>query len=111
MTKENAVTATITAENQFTDWISPKKILRVGLPGKQLNLSISGNSTAIEISIQRTFDGGTTIYDVPTSDFETYIYTVDTEQRIEDIEERVQYRVGCKTGGFTSGTCSVRLGA
>ena len=105
------VTKTITAENQFTDWISPKKILRIGLPGKRLNLSITGNSTAIEISIQRTFDEGITIHDVPTSDFETYIYTVNTEQYIDDIEEKVQYRIGCKSGGFTSGTCSVRLGA
>ena len=105
------VTKTISAETQYTDWIAPKAINRAGYPGKRLNYSIKDNLTLIEITIQRTFNGGTTVYDIPTEDFETYIYTVDTEGYIEDYEDLVQYRIGCKTSGFTSGTCKLRLGA
>jgi len=107
----NEVISMITGENQFTDWIAPKKLMKSGIPAYRLNLSIWSNTTSIEISIQRTFDNGLTILDVPTSDFETYTYTVNTEQYIEDIEEGVKYRIGCKAGNFTSGNCLVRLGA
>ena len=45
------VSKTITAENQFTDWIAPIESLIAGAPAGQLRLSITGNSTLIEISI------------------------------------------------------------
>ena len=107
----NEVTKTITDENQFTDWISPKKNLTPGLPAKRLNFSIKDNSTKILISVQRTFNAGVTTYDVPTTAWNEKTYDEDTEQYITDKEECVQYRVGCKTSGFTSGSCTVRLGA
>jgi len=105
------VSKTITAENQFTEWISPMSLLREGMKSGYLNLSITGNSTAIEISIQRTLDNGVSdIRDIPTSDFETYVYTVNTEQIIRDDQDGIKYRIGCKSGGYTSGTAEVSLG-
>jgi hypothetical protein len=88
-------TAAITAENTFTH------PLGVG-PARGFNLSIWGTFSAI-VTLQRSFDAGTTWLDVAT-------YAGPIEDRGVEPEGAL-YRVGVKTGGHASGTVNVRLGA
>lgn len=90
------VTAAITAENTFTT------ALAIPVSKPNFNLSIWGTFSAV-VTLQRSFDGGTTWLDVAT-------YGAPIEDRGFEPEGAL-YRVGVKTGGFTSGTCNVRLGA
>lgn len=85
------VTAAITAQNTFTD-----KFQVVG----HFNLSISGTFSAT-VTVQRSFDNGSTWLDVDT-------FTAPYEGVGHDAED-LFYRVGVKTGEFTSGTANVRL--
>ena len=85
-------TRTLTAENQFTD--------AVQLQG-YFNLSISGTWVAT-ITVQRSFDSGSTWYDVDT-------WTANTQEYGFEPEDKMQYRIGIKTGGYTSGSPVVRL--
>ena len=84
--------ASLTAQNTFTD------ILRVR--GK-FNISISG-TWAGTIAVQRKFNDGSSYVDVEA-------FTANTEKTGEEIEAGVDYRVGFKTGGYTSGTAEVRI--
>ena len=98
------VTAAITAENTFTDWIQPYQAQQAGhYEEGKLNVSIFGTFVAT-VTLQRTFDGGTVIRDVES-------FSAPTEEAVSDHESRVQYRIGVKSGDFTSGTVNVRLGA
>jgi hypothetical protein len=81
----------ITAQNQFTD--------AVQLEG-YFNLSISGTFAAT-VTVQRSIDNSTWL-DVDT-------FTTPTEDYGFE-PELMWYRVGVKTGGYTSGTAAVRLG-
>ena len=65
------------------------------------NLSISG-TWAATVTVQRSWDAGTTWVDVA-------VYTANTETVMYEPEEEVIYRVGIKTSGYTSGTCKMRL--
>jgi hypothetical protein len=85
-----AATASITLENTFTD-----KIQVIG----HFNLSISG-TWAATVTVQRSWNG-TDWFDVDT-------FTSNYEGVGFDAEE-VFYRVGVKTGDFTSGTVVLRL--
>lgn len=85
-----AVTASITAQNTFTD-----KIQVVG----HFNLSISG-TWAATVTVQRSWNG-TDWFDVDTFDANYEGYGFDAEE--------VYYRAGVKTGDFTSGTVAIRL--
>lgn len=94
-------TKDITAENSFTNALE--------ITG-EFNLSIYGTFSAT-VTLQRSFDAGTTWHDVNswTAPFEG----VDTEPALRDYGVTpvvAQYRVGVKTGGYTSGTANVRLG-
>ena len=80
----------VTAQNSFSSLIRLKGLY---------NVSISGTFVAT-ITIQRTLDGGTTWNDVCS-------YTAPVEDvRLASTADplEVVYRIGCKTGGFTSGT-------
>lgn len=83
-------TKTISAENTFSD-------------AKQLqgyfNLSISGTFVATVV-VQRSPDG-TNWYDVDS-------FTAPTEE-VGFEPEYLWYRVGVKTGGYTSGSVVIRL--
>lgn len=81
----------IEAENTFTDVVA--------ISG-YFNLSISGTFSAT-VTVQRSVDGSTW-RDVDT-------FTAPTEQVGMD-PESLFYRVGVKTGNYTSGTVNVRLG-
>ena len=93
----SAVTANITAQNTFTSSISAS----YKNAQSALNLSISGTWVAT-VTLQRSFDGGTTWVDVET-------FGSNYEARIWEPEDGVIYRIGVKTGDFTSGTVKVRL--
>lgn len=89
---QKLATRTVTQENTFTD--------AVGLTG-YFNLSISG-TWAGTVTVQRSYDLGSTWYDVDT-------WTANTEEYGLEPERGVQYRVGVKTGGHTSGSVVLRL--
>jgi hypothetical protein len=84
-------TKSITAQNTFTD--------PVQLSGF-FNLSISGTFVAT-VTVQRSIDNSTWA-DVDNWTAPTEDYGMDPET--------MWYRVGVKTGNFTSGTVVVRLG-
>lgn len=86
------ISRSIGAENLYTDAIS-----LVGY----FNLSISG-TWAGTVTVQRSFDSGSTWHDVDT-------WTENTQEYGLEPEGGTQYRVGIKTGEYTSGTCAVRL--
>ena len=65
------------------------------------NISISGTWTGT-VTAQRSFDLGSTWYDVS-------VWTGNTEEYGFEPENKVYYRVGIKSGEFVSGTCVVRL--
>lgn len=84
-------TASIIAQNTFSD--------AVRLEG-YFNISLSGTWVAT-VTVQRSIDNSTWV-DVKT-------YTLIAEE-VGFEPEFMWYRVGVKTGAFTSGTVVVRLG-
>jgi hypothetical protein len=91
-------TATIEAENIFTDHIHPMDTMK-GL----LNLSISG-LTDSTVTVQRTYDAGTTWRDVVQ-----YAVADSVNGYVEKViegglEGREAYRVGVKTGDYGTDT-------
>lgn len=94
------VTATVTAQNTYTSTIKPTN--HFGSPKiGHLTLSISGTFAAT-VTLQRSFDSGSNWVDVET-------YTAATEKAIIDKTDDIQYRVGVKTGEFSSGTVNLIL--
>ncbi len=89
-----SVAASLTAQNTFTEEIVPRK-------GSPMNVSVSG-TWAGTIVLQRSFNAGSTWVDVAS-------YTANTEGVIESVEDKVRWRVGFKTGAYTSGTAVCRL--
>ena len=83
----------ITAENTFSDGIYTEG---------GFNISIAGTFVAT-VTVQRSFDQGSTWRDVDT-------FTAPIETYGVDPEPVVVYRAGVKTGDFTSGTVSIRIG-
>jgi len=94
------VTADITAENTFTSATSPKSNPKDNGVG-HLTISISGTWVG-SVTLQRSFDAGSTWVDVKS-------YTSNDEESLYDPTAGIQYRIGIKTGNYTSGTASVRL--
>lgn len=90
MSGRQTVSADIDAENTFTDGIQ--------LFG-HFNLSISGTFSA-NVTVQRSYDNSTWL-DVDT-------FTSASEEVGYEPQE-MYYRVGVKTGDYTSGTASVLL--
>jgi hypothetical protein len=86
-----SVTANISAQNTWTNAFE--------LRG-HFGLSISG-TWAGTVTVQRSVDGGSTWRDVDsfTTNIETYGFD----------PIKCKYRVGIKTGGYTSGTAVVEL--
>lgn len=89
-----AVTASITAQNSFTE--AAEFDYR-----RPFNVSISGSWSATVV-LQRSFDGGTTWFTVGS-------YTSNQELVVDTVEPGVLWRCGVLTGGFTSGTVAIRL--
>ena len=87
-----SVTASAGIANTFTDKIRLNK---------EFNISISG-TWAGTVTLQRSFDGGTTYVDVET-------FTANAEKTGSEVEGGVDYRLGIKTGEYTSGSAKLRL--
>lgn len=87
----SSVSKTIGAQNTFSD-----SLPLVG----HFNLSISGTFVAT-VTVQRSFDSGSTWLDVDTFTAATETYGFDPQQ--------VYYRAGVKTGDYTSGSVVVSL--
>ena len=85
-------TRSIDNENLFTDAVEIVSYF---------NISISGIWEGT-VTAQRSFDGGSTWYDVAT-------WTANTQEYGLEPERGVQYRIGIKTGEFVSGQADVRL--
>ena len=85
-------TRSITGESLFTDPIEC-----VGY----FNISISGTWEGT-VTVQRSFDSGSTWFDVNT-------WTANTQEYGYEPERDVYYRAGVKTGNFTNGTVVLRL--
>lgn len=85
-------TRSITAQNQFTD---PAEL------NGYFNISISGDWSGT-LTVQRSFDSGSTWFDVNS-------WTENTEEYGFEAEAGVQYRAGCKDGEYESGTIALRL--
>lgn len=85
--------ASISAQNTFTTALDVQ-----GYVG----LSVDGIAGGTVVTVQRSYDAGSTWKDVEsyTADIETYGFE----------PEPVLYRVGVKTGDYGSGTVAVRLG-
>jgi hypothetical protein len=84
------VTKSVTAENQFSDTIELRGLF---------NISVSGTFVAT-IVVQRSFDGGSN-----WEDFKEYTTATEAVELAADAYPvNCQYRIGCKTSGFTSGT-------
>ena len=99
-----SVTATITTDNTFTEWIAPKDSHYNDLEiSRFLNVSISGTWTGI-VTLQRRFSDAD-----PERDVE--VFTINAEESLFDPETGVEYRIGVKELDPISGICNVRLGA
>jgi hypothetical protein len=82
----------VTAENQFTDSVELYAYF---------NVSISGTWTAT-ITAQRSFDKGSTWFDVKT-------WTANVQEYGLEPEKGVYYRIGVKSGAFTNGAAVLRI--
>lgn len=87
------VAASIAAQNTFSD--------PVAITG-DFNLSLSGTWVAT-VHLQRSYPNA------PTTWFDVASYTANIEDRGFEPETGVQYRVGVKTGNYTSGTVVARI--
>jgi hypothetical protein len=83
----------ISAENTFSDGIYVEG---------DFSFSISGTFVGT-VTVQRSFDAGSTFRDVDS-------FTAPIETAGFDGEPIVVYRAGIKTGDYTSGTASIRIG-
>ena len=86
-----SVTKAVAAENTWSDPINIKGTF---------DLSIAGTFVAT-VTVQRSFDGGSSWADVDTFAAETETYGVQPHYS--------QYRVGVASGNYTSGTANVTL--
>lgn len=96
------VTATASAQNTFTSWLDPS--LRLGPRDETctFNVSISGSISGSTVTLQRSFDDGSTPLDVKA-------YTAIAEEIAVEPEAGVLYRIGIKTGDYVGGSVSLRL--
>lgn len=84
--------AAIAAADGYTEWVNVHGVF---------NVSVSGTWSGT-LTLQRSFDGGATVVDVETM-------TANVERLGEEPERGVHYRVGFKSGDYTSGTAQVRI--
>ena len=92
---DNIEAASVTAQNQWTDSITTEA-------GDTLIIGIGGSGYVATVTLQKSYDGGSTWIDYyQVSSNETTEYNI--------IEDEVVFRLGVKTGDFTSGTVSCTL--
>jgi hypothetical protein len=93
MAIKGVVSATITGEDSFTNQV----IFEVGT----FSISVYGTFVGA-VTLQRTWDEGATWLDV-------HCFEEPEEAIADNSEEQAEWRIGVKTGDYTSGTISVRL--
>lgn len=93
-------TKTITAENQWTGALD-----LIGF----FNYSAQGTFVAT-VTLQRSFDDGSTWEDVDSNDSAFSLSGFEPLAPFKFSKPHVKYRLGVKTGDFTSGSISARLG-
>ncbi|MBX9770783.1 MAG: hypothetical protein K2X29_05405 [Candidatus Obscuribacterales bacterium] len=89
-----SVSATITAQNQFTEESEFD-------PSKDVAIVVSGTFSAT-VTLQRSIDNGGTWQDIWNTPDPTY-------KGLKILERKALYRLGVKTGEFTSGTVNASL--
>jgi hypothetical protein len=90
-------TATINAQNTFTDPIG-------FAPGTYFLISVQGTFVAT-VTLQKSYDKGVNWVDqIPDGTF-----TSPTEKICLSVDDSVLWRIGVKTGNYTSGTVAARL--
>ncbi len=93
----DTVSKNITAQNVWSDSIVPSPVsATTSRKSGFLNISIGGTYVAT-VTLQRSFDSEVTWKDVKT-------WTSNVERALIDKTPNVDYRIGVKTGEFTSGT-------
>ena len=105
-TRGNVAYGVAGAQNKFTSAFNPFAKIASGmkypaLAGK-FNVSLTGSFVGT-VTLQRSFDRGTSWVDTAET------WTAIAEKVITSCEEGVLYRLGIKTGGYTSGTAFCRL--
>ncbi len=97
--------ASLIAENTFTDWKRPYRDASLLRSEGSLDIIISGTWAGTITVQKRHVHSGT-----PTDTFDVSTFTANTaNDYIRDNSPTVEYRIGFKTGGYTSGTAEVRL--
>lgn len=91
------ITASITAQNQWTT--TP---IRPNPNNGKFYIGIEGTGWAATVTLQKSYDSGTTWHNVLT-------WTANIQTKGEDDFLGIVYRIGVATGQYTSGTISVRL--
>lgn len=89
-----AVTASITNANSFTEQTEFDY-------RRPFNVSVSGTFSAT-VALQRSFDDGTTWLTVWTT-------TTAAELVVDTVEPGTLWRLGVRTGDYTSGTVAARV--
>ena len=89
----------ISAENQFTESIRIDPVY-----AGRLNVSVSGDNWTAVVTLQRHFfdELAGVWHDVD-------IFTSKAETSFVDLEQGNEYRIGVKTGDYTSGPIPVRI--
>jgi len=97
-------TKVIDAQNTWTDPVTV-------LEGGGLNASIDPDTSPImTIYLQCKYPGETS-FDHDVEHWDLTAASTDVTVTLNQIEpEKIQYRIGSKTGGYTSGNCTVRIG-
>lgn len=90
------ITASLVAQNTFSDPIG-----RADAGQRDIGIGISG-TWAGTLTVQRSLDGGTTWGDTTTTT------TANAELTVTAVIGAL-YRIGFKTGAYTSGTAAIKL--
>ncbi|MCD6435119.1 MAG: hypothetical protein J7L15_01825 [Clostridiales bacterium] len=97
----------LSAENTFSAWIAPSKNAKiVTLPSGFLDLIITGTWSGT-LTIQKRYYHG--ILDGYTDIFDGDLIDSNLWRTIEDYSENVEFRIGFKSGDYTSGTALIQI--
>lgn len=99
MAQANSKTKTVTAQNTFTD---PFIVNKGGI------ITLFGTFSATVVLQKRLLDGVTWV-DVTDNDGLATTFTLAGTYEMQGEGFEVEYRVGVKTGGYTSGTVNIEV--
>lgn len=104
------VQETITAENVFSDSVLVEGVKTGG--GRTISITITGlTATGSTVTLQRSFGAEGSWQDVPANTWTSNIAATEYQDTYDN--QLVYYRIGVKTGGYSSGTiiCTIEYGA